>query len=72
MIDHEKFLARGALQMKESAIRKMGSVGARIPDLISFAAGFPCPDMFLWESLRDIAVSVPRGGRWGSRRCDPR
>jgi 2-aminoadipate transaminase len=58
MIDHETFLARGALQMKESAIRKMGSVGARIPDLISFAAGFPCPDLFLWEDLRDIAISI--------------
>ncbi len=58
MIDYEKFVARGALQMQESAIRKMGSVGARIPDLISFAAGFPCPDMFLWEDLREIAIAI--------------
>ena len=31
---YERFLSRGAVAMRESAIRKMGAVGARVPDLI--------------------------------------
>ncbi len=44
--------------MQESAIRKMGTLGTRIPDLISFAAGFPAPDMFAWEEFREISSEV--------------
>jgi hypothetical protein len=26
----------------------MGALGLRVPDLISFAPGFPAPDIFAW------------------------
>jgi 2-aminoadipate transaminase len=41
--------------MWESEIRRMGSLAAQVPDLISFAAGHPDPSTFPWEALRGIA-----------------
>jgi 2-aminoadipate transaminase len=32
----------------------MGTLGARVPDLISFAPGYPAPDSFPWEPFRAI------------------
>jgi 2-aminoadipate transaminase len=55
MIDYDRLFSRAASAMQESAIRKMGALGLRVPDLISFAAGFPAPDLFAWEEFRDIA-----------------
>src|SRR5206468_4413251 len=39
----------------ESAIRKLGGLGGRVPDLISFAPGFPDPDLFAWDEFREAA-----------------
>ncbi|HWF84523.1 MAG TPA: PLP-dependent aminotransferase family protein, partial [Vicinamibacterales bacterium] len=61
MIDYDRFLSRGASTMQESAIRKMGALGLRVPDLISFAPGFPAPDTFAWDEFRDVAKSVLDG-----------
>jgi 2-aminoadipate transaminase len=61
MIDYDAFLSRGAATMQESAIRKMGALGVRVPDLISFAPGFPAPDVFAWDEFRDVAQSVLDG-----------
>lgn len=61
MIDYDQFLSRGASTMQESAIRKMGALSLRVPDLISFAPGFPAPDMFAWDEFRDIAQTVLDG-----------
>jgi 2-aminoadipate transaminase len=61
MIDYGRFLSRGAATMQESAIRKMGALGARAPGLISFAPGFPAPDVFAWDEFRDVAQSVLDG-----------
>jgi 2-aminoadipate transaminase len=52
---YQNYLSRAAATMQESAIRKMGMVGARVPDLISFAPGYPAPDSFPWDELRAIA-----------------
>lgn len=57
----DRFLSRAAGTMQESAIRKMGALGVRVPDLISFAPGFPAPDVFAWEEFRDIAQTVLDG-----------
>jgi 2-aminoadipate transaminase len=65
MIEFERFFSRAARTMQESAIRKMGALGVRAPDLISFAPGFPAPEVFAWEEFRDIAQSV-LGGSDGS------
>ena len=46
MIDYDRFLSRSAAAMKESAIRKMGTILAQGLDVISFAPGYPAPDTF--------------------------
>ena len=58
---YERFLSRGASAMRESAIRKMGAVGARVPDLISFAAGYPDPTTFPWDAFREITNELLDG-----------
>jgi 2-aminoadipate transaminase len=58
---YERFFSHAAGQMRESAIRKMGTLGTRIPDLISFAPGYPDPATFPWERFRAIAASLLSG-----------
>ncbi|MGH9199799.1 MAG: PLP-dependent aminotransferase family protein, partial [Vicinamibacterales bacterium] len=48
-------LSHAALRFQESAIRRTGVLGAAVPGLISFAAGYPAPEVFPWEDLRAIA-----------------
>jgi 2-aminoadipate transaminase len=61
MIDYDAFLSRAARSMEGSAIRRMGSLGARVPDLISFAPGYPAPALFAWDEFREIARSALAG-----------
>jgi 2-aminoadipate transaminase len=58
---YEPFFSRAAGQMRESAIRKMGTLGARIDDLISFAPGYPDPVTLPWPALSEIAASLLTG-----------
>ena len=51
--------------MKESAIRKMGTVLAAGRDIISFAPGYPAPETFPGTSSRDRRASC-----FGSRDGD--
>jgi 2-aminoadipate transaminase len=60
-MSYDSFFSRAADQMRESAIRRMGTVGARIPDLISFAPGYPDPTTFAWEAFADIAAELLHG-----------
>ena len=41
--------------MKESAIRKMGTLVAQRRDIVSFAPGYPAPDTFPWAEFREIS-----------------
>jgi 2-aminoadipate transaminase len=59
--NYDKVFSRAAATMQESAIRKMGALGLRVADLISFAPGFPAPDVFAWDDFRDVAASVLDG-----------
>lgn len=59
------YLSRAAATMQESAIRKMGTVTARVPDLISFAPGYPSPDTFPWDDFREITHDL-LGAREGT------
>jgi 2-aminoadipate transaminase len=61
MIDYSAFLSTTGRDLHESAIRKMGTLGVRIPDLVSFAAGFPDPATFPWDDLRDISSELLSG-----------
>ena len=61
MINHELFLSRAAERMKESAIRKMGTVLAGARDIISFAPGYPDPQTFPWTDFREICAELLSG-----------
>lgn len=56
--DVERFLSPTGRRLHESAIRRMGTVAARQPDLISFAAGYPASDLFPLTELRAVAADL--------------
>ncbi|MBK5299435.1 MAG: PLP-dependent aminotransferase family protein [Vicinamibacteria bacterium] len=58
---YQRFFSHAAAQMRESAIRKMGTLGTRIPDLISFAPGYPDPATFPRDRFQEIAASLLSG-----------
>jgi 2-aminoadipate transaminase len=61
MIDYNGFLSRAAEQMKESAIRRMGTVLAQGKDIVSFAPGYPAPETFPWAEFQEIARELLAG-----------
>jgi len=61
MTEYDRFFSRAAATMQESAIRKMGALGVRVPDLVSFAPGFPAPEVFAWDDFRDVAQALLDG-----------
>lgn len=61
MIDYDGFLSRAACHMQESAIRRMGLLLAQKRDVISFAPGYPAPDTFPWQELREITQQLLSG-----------
>ena len=65
MTNYDAFLSRAAERMKESAIRKMGTVVASRRDVISFAPGYPAPETFAWREFAEIAAEL-FSGRDGS------
>ena len=60
-VSFERFFSRAAAGMWESEIRRMGSLAAQVPDLISFAAGHPDPSTFPWDAIRGIADTLLGG-----------
>ena len=54
MKTYDAFFSQSALQMRESAIRQMGTVLAQARNMISFAPGYPAEDQFPWQLLTDI------------------
>lgn len=58
MIDYSGFFSESAVRMKTSAIRKMGGMAAQGKDIVSFAPGFPAPEMFPWAELEEIAHAL--------------
>jgi 2-aminoadipate transaminase len=61
MIDYERFFSRAASKSQGSAIRKMGVMAVRVPDMISFAPGYPDPAVYAWEEFREIASELLSG-----------
>ena len=61
MVDYNRFLSSTGRQLAESAIRRMGTVVAGATDLVSFAPGYPAPELFPWDELRDISASLLNG-----------
>src|SRR5688572_28754380 len=61
MIDHSRFLSSTGRQLAESAICRMGTVVAGATDLVPFAPGYPAPELFPWEELREISDAILAG-----------
>ncbi|MGH9371596.1 MAG: hypothetical protein ACRD15_08715 [Vicinamibacterales bacterium] len=61
MIDYDKFLSRSGGLMRESAIRRMGTILAQKRDVISFAPGYPAPETFPWHELQEITRELLTG-----------
>lgn len=51
-------LSSAAEHYQESAIRRVGALSATVPGLISFAAGYPAPDVFPWDDLQSITAQI--------------
>jgi len=71
MINYDAFFSRSAERMKESAIRKMGTVLAQGRDIISFAPGYPAPETFPWQDFQDIAATLLSGADGGVLQYGP-
>jgi len=61
MTSYDEFLSPTGRELHASAIRRMGTVIARQPDMVSFAAGYPDPASFPWDELREIARELLSG-----------
>jgi 2-aminoadipate transaminase len=61
MPDPNAYFSRAAAGFRESAIRRAGDLESSIQDLVSFAPGFPDPELFPWQELREIAQSLLTG-----------
>lgn len=55
MTDYDRFFSAAGRALRESAIRKMGTVLASKGEIISFAPGYPAQESFAWDDLRAIA-----------------
>ena len=71
MTDYDAFLSPTGRQLRESAIRRMGTVLARGADMVSFAAGYPDPGSFPWGELREIARELLSGSDPGVLQYGP-
>jgi 2-aminoadipate transaminase len=61
MTNYDPFFSQSAAEMRESAIRQMGTVLAQARDMISFAPGYPAEDQFPWQALSGIAADLLTG-----------
>jgi 2-aminoadipate transaminase len=61
MINYDDFFSRAADTMRESAIRKMGTVLAGAKHIISLAPGYPAPDTFAWQDFSEITRELLSG-----------
>ena len=60
-MNYEAFLSRQGSGLRESAIRKMGTLLANAKDIVSFAPGYPEEPLLPWAELREIAGDVLSG-----------
>ncbi|MDR0667742.1 MAG: PLP-dependent aminotransferase family protein [Prevotellaceae bacterium] len=72
----EAVFSNSAHRMHRSAIRELLKV-ANLPDIISFAGGFPAPDLFPVEQLKEVVAEVlekesARALQYGETAGDPR
>jgi 2-aminoadipate transaminase len=61
MMNYDGFLSRAAERMKESAIRRMGTLLAHGADIVSFAPGYPAAETFAWAEFQEITRELLAG-----------
>lgn len=61
MTNYDTFFSQAAGAMRESAIRRTGSILAQNRDIISFAPGYPAPETFAWSDFQEIARELLSG-----------
>lgn len=61
MTNYEQFFSEAGRVLRESPIRKMGTVLAASREVISFAPGYPATESFAWEEFRAIADDLLSG-----------
>ncbi|GMV21917.1 MAG: GntR family transcriptional regulator [Acidimicrobiia bacterium] len=60
MVNSENFLSQAGRSMRESAIRKMGTVLAGARDMVSFAPGYPSESTFPFDEFAAITDDLLR------------
>ncbi len=58
---HTELLSATGRQVNESAIRRMGITAAQVPNVVSFAPGYPDAGCFPWGELREMAGQLLDG-----------
>jgi 2-aminoadipate transaminase len=61
MTNYDTFFSQAAGAMRESAIRRTGSILAQNRDIISFAPGYPAPETFAWGDFQEITRELLSG-----------
>ena len=61
MMNYDTYLSQAGAEMRESAIRQMGTILAQNRNLISFAPGYPAPETFPWADFAEIAQELLSG-----------
>ena len=71
MMHYDRFFSQAGLAMRESAIRRMGSILAQNRQVISFAPGYPAPETFPWTELNEIARELLSGSHASALQYGP-
>jgi 2-aminoadipate transaminase len=70
-MQYDRFFSQAGLAMRESAIRRMGSILAQNRQVISFAPGYPAPETFPWTELDEIARELLSGSHASALQYGP-
>lgn len=70
-MNYDSYLSRAGAEMRESAIRRMGTILAQNRNLISFAPGYPAPETFPWADFAEIAHELLSGSHASALQYGP-
>ena len=71
MMNYDSHLSQAGAEMRESAIRRMGTILAQNRNIISFAPGYPAPETFPWTDFAEIANQLLSGSHASALQYGP-
>ena len=71
MMNYDSYLSQAGVEMRESAIRRMGTILAQNRNIISFAPGYPAPETFPWADFAEIANELLSGSHASALQYGP-